>query len=151
MDTTFDLKKPIAIGSDHAGFEYKDATVKWLKEQGLEVKDLGPSSAASVDYPDFAHAVSAAVESGEVAFGILYCGSANGVAITANKHQGIRAGLAWDSDVAKLIRLHNNANIICLPARFIALPLAFELVQIFMQTAFEGGRHATRVGKIACQ
>ncbi|RXK80934.1 ribose 5-phosphate isomerase B [Filimonas effusa] len=151
MDTTFDLKKPIAIGSDHAGFEYKDATVKWLKEQGLEVKDLGPSSAASVDYPDFAHAVSAAVESGKVAFGILYCGSANGVAITANKHQGVRAGLAWDSDVAKLIRLHNNANIICLPARFIALPLALELVQIFMQTAFEGGRHATRVGKIACQ
>lgn len=151
MDTTFDLSKPIAIGSDHAGFEYKEATINWLKEQGKEVKDLGPFSTSSVDYPDFAHAVSEAVERGEAAFGILYCGSANGVAITANKHQGIRAGLAWDSDVAKLIRLHNNANIICLPARFIALPLALDMVQIFMQTAFEGGRHATRVGKIACQ
>lgn len=151
MDTTFDLSKPIAIGSDHAGFEYKEATVNWLKEQGKEVKDLGPFSAASVDYPDFAHAVSEVVARGEAAFGILYCGSANGVAITANKHQDIRAGLAWDSDVAKLIRLHNNANIICLPARFIALPLALDMVQIFMQTAFEGGRHATRVGKIACQ
>jgi ribose 5-phosphate isomerase B len=150
MDTTFDLSKPIAIGSDHAGFEYKEATGQWLREQGLQVKDLGAFSTQSVDYPDFAHAVSTAVENGEAAFGILYCGSANGVTITANKHQGIRAGLAWDSDVAKLIRLHNNANIICLPARFIALPLALELVAIFMHTAFEGGRHATRVNKIAC-
>jgi ribose 5-phosphate isomerase B len=150
MDTTFDLLKPIAIGSDHAGFEYKEATGKWLQEQGLQVKDLGAFSTQSVDYPDFAHAVATAVEKGEAAFGILYCGSANGVTITANKHQGIRAGLAWDSDVAKLIRLHNNANIICLPARFIALPLALELVATFMHTAFEGGRHATRVSKMAC-
>jgi ribose 5-phosphate isomerase B len=150
MDTTFDLLKPIAVGSDHAGFEYKEATARWLREQGKEVKDMGAYSTQSVDYPDFAHAVATAVEKGEAAFGILYCGSANGVAITANKHQDIRAGLAWDSDVARLIRLHNNANIICIPARFVALPLALDLVTIFMQTAFEGGRHATRVGKIAC-
>lgn len=150
MDMTFDLLKPIAIGSDHAGFEYKEATGKWLQEKGLTVKDLGAFSTQSVDYPDFAHAVAESVEKGEAAFGVLYCGSANGVAITANKHQGIRAGLAWDSDVAKLIRLHNDANIICIPARFVALPLALDLLDIFMQTAFEGGRHANRVGKIAC-
>ncbi|BAV09833.1 ribose 5-phosphate isomerase B [Filimonas lacunae] len=150
MSNTFDLSKPVAIGSDHAGFEYKQATIQWLTEKGIAVKDMGTYSTSSVDYPDFAHPVSAAVENGEAAFGILYCGSANGVAITANKHQGVRAGLAWDNEVAKLIRLHNNANIICMPARFIALPLALDLLTTFMNTAFEGGRHADRVNKIAC-
>lgn len=150
MNNSFDLSKPVVIGSDHAGFEYKEATIKWLTEKGIQVKDMGAFSTSSVDYPDFAHPVATAVENGEAAFGILYCGSANGVAITANKHQGVRAGLAWDNEVAKLIRLHNNANIICMPARFIALPMALDLLTTFMNTSFEGGRHGDRVNKIAC-
>lgn len=150
MQTTFDLAKPIAIGCDHAGVEYKDATKKFLEEKGYTVKDFGTHGPLSVDYPDFAHAVATSVETGETAFGILFCGSANGVCITANKHQGVRAGLSWENDVAKLIRRHNNANIICIPARFVALPLAFEMIENFISTEFEGGRHATRVGKIAC-
>ena len=146
----FDASKPIAIGSDHAGFEYKEAIKKWLTDKGFTVKDFGAPSLDSVDYPDFAHPTAASVENGEAAFGILFCGSANGVAITANKHQGIRAGLSWQNDVASLIRLHNDANLICIPARFVALPLAQQMIEIFMTTAFEGGRHATRVNKIAC-
>jgi ribose 5-phosphate isomerase B len=149
--STFDTSKPIAIGSDHAGFEYKTSLVKWLNKKGFQVKDFGTYSHDSVDYPDYAHPTASSVEAGEVAFGILLCGSANGVAITANKHQGIRAGLCWDNEVAKLVRKHNNANIICIPARFVALHLAEEMIETFMKTEFEGGRHATRVGKIACQ
>lgn len=148
--TTFDLTKPIAIGADHAGFEYKQAAITWLREKGYQVNDLGTHSADSVDYPDFAHPVASSVESGEAAFGILICGSGNGVNITANKHQGIRSALCWSPDVAKLARLHNNANIIALPARFIALHYALEMIELFMTTPFEGGRHATRVNKIAC-
>ncbi|MBS1578067.1 MAG: ribose 5-phosphate isomerase B [Bacteroidetes bacterium] len=148
--SVFDTSKPIAIGSDHAGFEYKQAIKTWLQQKGFTVQDFGTNSTTSVDYPDFAHPVASFVESNQAAFGILLCGSANGVAITANKHQHVRAGLCWDNDVAKLIRMHNNANIICLPARFIALPLAEELIETFMNTAFEGGRHANRVNKIAC-
>jgi len=150
MDIVFDTTKPIAIGSDHAGFEYKEAIKKWLTDKSLQVKDFGTYSLASVDYPDFAHPVAASVENNETAFGILFCGSANGVAITANKHQHVRAGLSWDNDVAKLIRQHNNANIICIPARFVALALAEQMIENFMTTAFEGGRHANRVNKIAC-
>lgn len=150
MNYVFDASKPIAIGSDHAGFEYKEAIKKWLTNKGFTVKDFGAPSPSSVDYPDFAHPVASSVENEEAAFGILFCGSANGVAITANKHQGIRAGLAWQNDVASLIRLHNNANIICMPARFVAVALVEQMVEIFMTTAFEGGRHATRVDKIAC-
>jgi ribose 5-phosphate isomerase B len=150
MSYVFDPSKPIAIGSDHAGVEFKSALIKWLTDNEYAVKDFGPFSAESVDYPDFAHPTASAVENGEVSFGILICGSANGVAITANKHQGIRAGLAWQNDVAKLIRQHNDANIICIPARFVAIPLAEQMLEIFMNTPFEGGRHATRVGKIAC-
>ena len=150
MNSVFDTTKPIAIGADHAGFEYKEAVKKWLIEQGLTVKDFGTDSLASVDYPDFAHPTALSVESGEAAFGILFCGSANGVAITANKHQHIRAGLAWQNDVAKLIRRHNDANIICIPARFVALPLVEEMIENFMTTAFEGGRHQRRVDKVAC-
>ena len=146
----FDINKPIAIGSDHAGFEYKAAIINWLKEKGYAVTDYGTHSLDSVDYPDFAHPTAVAVENGEAAFGILLCGSANGVAITANKHQGIRAALVWQNDVALLTRQHNNANIICIPARFVALPLAQQMLELFMNTPFEGGRHATRVGKIAC-
>jgi ribose 5-phosphate isomerase B len=150
MSYVFDSSKPIAIGCDHAGFEYKTALVKWLTGKGYEVKDFGTYSMDSVDYPDFAHPTALSVESGEAAFGILLCGSGNGVAITANKHQHIRAGLSWENDVAKLIRQHNNANIICIPARFVALALAEQMIDIFMTTPFEGGRHATRVNKIAC-
>src|SRR5690348_16715029 len=134
---SLDLSKPIAIGADHAGFEYKQAVIKWLTDKGFQVKNFGTDSAASVDYPDFAHPTASFVESGEAAFGILFCGSANGVAITANKHQGIRAGLCWDNEVAKLIRRHNNANMICIPARFVALPYAQQMIETFMETAFE--------------
>ncbi len=147
---TFDLTKPIAIGCDHAGFEYKEAVKQWLKDDGYEVLDLGTNSSASVDYPDFAHPTANAVEKGEAAFGILFCGSANGVNITANKHQGIRAALCWQNDIAILARQHNDANIISIPARFVALPLAQQMIEHFMQTPFEGGRHSNRVGKIAC-
>ena len=148
--STFDLTKPIAIGCDHAGFEYKTALVQWLNAKGHQISDFGVYENKSVDYPDYAHPVADAVEAGEVAFGILLCGSANGVAITANKHQGIRAGLCWENEVAKLVRMHNDANIICIPARFVALAVAQEMIDTFIHTAFEGGRHATRVGKIAC-
>lgn len=150
MSFVFDKNKPIAIGSDHAGFEYKEAVKNWLEEKGYAVKNFGAYSHTSVDYPDFAHPVASSVESGETAFGILFCGSANGVAITANKHQDIRAGLCWENDVAKLVRKHNNANVICIPARFVALSLAIEMIENFMSTEFEGGRHADRVNKIAC-
>lgn len=150
MSFVFDATKPIAIGCDHAGFEYKTALVKWLTDKGYQVKDFGTFSLDSVDYPDFAHPTALSVESGEAAFGILLCGSGNGVAITANKHQHIRAGLSWENDVAKLIRQHNNANIICIPARFVALVLAEQMIEIFMTTPFEGGRHANRVNKIPC-
>ncbi len=150
MSFVFDQQKPIALGSDHAGFEYKEAIKQWLTEKGFQVKDFGTYSLDSVDYPDFAHPTASSVENGECAFGILFCGSANGVAITANKHQQVRAGLAWQNDVASLIRQHNNANIICIPARFVALALAQQMIEVFMSTPFEGGRHATRVGKIAC-
>jgi ribose 5-phosphate isomerase B len=150
MSYQFNSSKPIAIGGDHAGFEYKQILVKWLQDKGFTVTDLGTASLDSVDYPDFAHPTASAVEKGEAAFGILLCGSANGVAITANKHQGIRAGLCWQNDVAQLIRMHNDANMICIPARFVALALAQQMIEIFMNTPFEGGRHANRVGKIAC-
>ena len=148
--SVFNDSLPIAIGSDHAGFAYKTELIAWLGKKGLAVKDFGTHSADSVDYPDFAHPVATSVEKGEAAFGILLCGSANGVCMTANKHQGIRAGLSFMPDVARLIRQHNDANIICIPARFVALPLAQEMIEIFMQTAFEGGRHQTRVNKMAC-
>ena len=148
--TQLDLQKPISIGCDHAGFEYKEATKLWLQQKSYQVYDAGTYSLDSVDYPDFAHAVASSIESGDAAFGILFCGSANGVAITANKHQQVRAGICWENDVAKLSRKHNNANIICIPARFVALSLALEMIENFMTTDFEGGRHANRVNKIAC-
>lgn len=150
MQNTFDLSKPIAIGCDHAGFEYKQAIIKYLQDKGYTVKDFGTHSLDSVDYPDFAHPTATSVENGESGFGILICGSANGVAITANKHQNIRAAICWQNDVAELARLHNNANMICIPARFVALALAMQMIDKFMNTAFEGGRHEGRVNKIAC-
>lgn len=150
MASSFDLSKPIAIGADHAGFEYKKELVNWLREKGYQVSDKGTHNTSSVDYPDFAHPVAEMVEKGEAAFGILFCGSANGVAITANKHQGVRAGLCWQNDIAKLVRQHNNANIICLPSRFIAFEQAKQMVELFIETPFEGGRHQNRVDKISC-
>lgn len=138
----------IAIGSDHAGFEYKELLRDFLESS--EIKDFGAYNADSADYPDFAHPVASAVESGEFTFGILVCGSANGVAITANKHQGIRAAICWNEELAELARKHNNANILCIPARFISTDLAKAITQKFLSTEFEGGRHANRVNKISC-
>lgn len=138
----------IAIGADHAGFEYKEAISKWLNTDYL--KDFGTYTADSVDYPDFAHPVASVVENGDFDFGILVCGSANGVAITANKHQGIRAAICWNEELASLARRHNDANIVCIPARFISIDEAEKIVKTFLETEFEGGRHANRVNKISC-
>lgn len=146
----FDLSKPMAMGGDHAGFEYKVKLINYLRdEKGIALRDFGTYSDASVDYPDFAHPVANAVESKEYEWGILICGSANGVAISANKHTGIRAAICWENEIASLARLHNNANILCIPARFVTLEVAKKMVDTFINTAFEGGRHAMRVNKIA--
>ena len=140
----------LAIGCDHAGFEYKENLKKWLVKSGYEVKDFGTTSTESTDYPDFAHAVANSVEKKENELGILICGSANGVAITANKHQGIRAAICWTEELAALARQHNNANVVCLPARFIDYDLAQKITDRFLHENFEGGRHERRVGKISC-
>jgi ribose 5-phosphate isomerase B len=140
----------IAIGSDHAGFDYKTTIVAFLKELGHDVSDFGPATGDSVDYPDYAHPVASAVENQENELGILICGSANGVAITANKHQEIRAAIAWQNEIVALARQHNNANVLCIPARFIDIELAKKITNTFITTEFEGGRHATRVNKISC-
>ena len=145
------MNKKIALGGDHAGFEYKAELIKVLEAEGYEIKDFGPFSSASADYPDFVHPLCKAIESGEFEKGILICGSGNGVAITANKHQGIRAALCWNEDLSALARQHNDANVLAIPARFISFELAVKLSQIFLTTDFEGGRHATRVNKIACK
>lgn len=139
----------IAIGSDHAGFAYKEKIAAYLSAKGYRVLDMGTYSEQSVDYPDYAHQVAVAVEQQRADMGVLICGSANGVAITANKHQGIRAAICWQADITRLARCHNDANIICLPARFVAIDSAIEMTEIFLTTAFEGGRHAGRVQKIS--
>lgn len=140
----------LAIGADHAGFSLKEKLIKYLLGQGHEVKDFGCHSETSVDYPDFAHPVANAVEKKEVEIGLLMCGSGNGINMTANKHTGIRAALCWNAEIAKLSRLHNNANILTLPARFIEETEAKKCVDVFLATPFEGGRHEGRVKKIAC-
>ncbi len=140
----------LAIGCDHAGFELKEILKTYLAEKGFELVDKGTYSLNSVDYPDFAHAVSIALEKGEVGIGILICGSGNGISMAANKHAGIRAALCWKIEIASLARLHNNANILSLPARFISVEEAKEIVDTFLSTDFEGGRHANRVNKIQC-
>jgi ribose 5-phosphate isomerase B len=150
MSFVFDKNKAIALGADHAGVDYKNTIKTWLEEKGFTVKDFGTETSASVDYPDFAHPTASSVENNEACFGILFCGSANGVAMTANKHAGIRAGLCWQIEVAELVRLHNNANIICIPARFVGIDLAKEMIEKFMTTPFEGGRHQNRIDKITC-
>lgn len=150
MSKELDTAKPIAVGADHAGFEYKKAIVIYLNKLGYQVADYGTYSESSVDYPDFAHPAALSVERDESGCGILICGSANGVAITANKHQQIRAALCWQKEIAELARKHNNANMLCLPARFISLQNAFDIIDTFLKTSFEGGRHEGRVNKIAC-
>jgi ribose 5-phosphate isomerase B len=140
----------IAIGNDHAGPDYKFAIVAFLEELGHEVTNYGTNTLDSVDYPDFANPVAKAVNEGEVPLGILICGSANGVAMTANKYPNVRAGLCWTKEIVSLIRQHNDANILCIPARFTSIPQAVAMVDTFLNTAFEGGRHQTRVDKIGC-
>lgn len=140
----------IAIGGDHAGYEYKEKLKAFLIDNDIEVKDVGPFDNLSVDYPDFAHPVAKLVENEEADFGILICGSGNGVAITANKHKGVRAALCWEEEIASLARQHNNANVICIPARFVSYELAESMTKIFIETTFEGGRHEKRVDKIGC-
>jgi len=144
------MMEKIAIGADHAGFEYKELLRKWLEQNGYPVKDFGTYSTESADYPDFAHPVSTAVEQKESDLGVLICGSANGVAITANKHQGIRAAICWNEELASLARQHNNANVLCLPARFIDIKLAEKILDRFLHSSFEGGRHERRVNKMNC-
>lgn len=145
-----DAKKTIAIGCDHAGYPYKDRVIAFLKSEGWTVRDFGTDSPDSVDYPDFVHPTAEMVESGEAQLGIVLCGSGNGVAITANKHQGIRAALCWLPELASLAREHNNANMLALPVRFIEEATAVDITRAFLTASFEGGRHARRVGKIAC-
>lgn len=143
------MSQQISIGCDHAGFEFKETLKQHLETRGYLVTDYGTHSKDSVDYPDFAHPVANAVENGESDFGILICGSANGVAITANKHAGIRAAICWKDELAGLARQHNNANILCIPARFVDIQLATQMTDTFLSTPFEGGRHESRVRKIA--
>jgi ribose 5-phosphate isomerase B len=144
------MKTTIAIGCDHAGYEYKEAIIKVLEEKNIVCLDKGTDSLDSVDYPDFVHPVADSIEAGLADSGIIICGSGNGAAITAKKHQGIRAALCWNNELASLARLHNDANVISIPARYISLEEAISMVEIFLATDFEGGRHARRVGKIAC-
>jgi len=140
--------KRIAIGCDHAGFPYKNSIIRWLQEKGIRVDDFGTGSADSVDYPDFVHPVAEAVEAGRSDLGIVLCGSGNGVAMTVNKHGGIRAAVCWQEELALLARQHNNANVLALPVRFVPESLALSMVEVFIATSFEGGRHARRIGKI---
>jgi len=139
----------ISIGNDHAGTDYKFAILEHLEKKGVKVTNYGTNTTESVDFPDFVHPVAQDVENKKVDFGILICGSANGVAMTANKYNHVRAGICWMSEITELTRKHNNANIICIPARFTAIAQAINMVDVFLNTAFEGGRHERRVEKIA--
>jgi len=139
----------IAIGNDHAGTAYKFGIVKYLESKNIEVINYGTDANDSVDYPDFVHPVAKDVDNKDVDFGILICGSGNGVSMTANKYKNVRAGLCWTKEITELIRLHNDANIISIPARFTSLPQAIEMIKTFLDTEFEGGRHQNRVNKIS--
>jgi ribose 5-phosphate isomerase B len=141
----------ISIGNDHAGPEYKKAIVQHLELKGYSIQNYGTDTEASVDYPDFAHPVANDVATQKVDFGIIICGSGNGIAMTANKHQEVRAALCWTTEIAALARQHNDANIVSIPARFTSIPQAVAIVDTFLTTQFEGGRHQGRVNKIACQ
>ncbi len=141
-------KLKIAVASDHAGFERKQAVLQFLQEKGIEYRDFGAYSSESSDYPDYAHPLAIAVSIGEFDMGITLCGSGNGINMTANKHAGIRSAICWLPEVAAFARLHNNANVCALPARFITDSQAVEIVNIFLTTGFEGGRHTNRINKI---
>jgi ribose 5-phosphate isomerase B len=147
-NNVFDKQLPLVIGSDHAGYEYKEIVKSYLLEDGWMVEDKGTYSLESTDYPDYAHPVATMVAEGKASVGILLCGSGNGVCITANKHAHIRAALCWNVEVAALSRMHNDANVLCIPARFTTQEEAIEMTRIFLSTAFEGGRHERRVEKI---
>ena len=138
----------ISIGNDHAGTDYKFRIIEFLKYRHIQVVNYGTDSDSSVDYPDFVHPVAQDVESKKATFGILICGSANGVAMTANKYSSIRAGICWNNEIVSLIRQHNNANILCIPARFTEIDAVLEMVETFLNTEFEGGRHQNRINKI---
>ena len=138
----------IAIGGDHAGFSYKKKIIEYLNSNGITILDVGPKNEASCDYPDFSHLVAKSVQKKEVDFGVLVCGSANGVAMAANKHNNIRASICWNSEIASLAKTHNNANIICFPARFVSLDSVLRMIEVFMKKNFEGGRHLNRIKKI---
>ena len=141
----------IGICSDHAGVEYKAKLIAYLRRRGIEVVNFGTDSTESMDYPDVAHPLAEAVESGRCDLGIALCGTGNGMAITLNKHQGIRAGLAWGTAIGKLVKQHNNANVLVLPARFISYRMAVAIVRTWLETDFEGGRHQRRIDKIPCR
>ena len=143
-------KKVIGMASDHAGFEMKEALKPMLSEMGYEIRDFGAHSTESMDYPDTAHPLAEAVEAGEVCFGIAICGSGNGISMTLNKHQGVRAALCWEPELGALAKRHNNANVLSLPGRFISIDTAKEIVKAYMAAEFEGGRHQRRVEKIPC-
>jgi ribose 5-phosphate isomerase B len=140
----------ISIGNDHAGPDYKKAIVQYLESKGHEIKNYGTDTIDSVDYPDFGHAVANDVSEGKANFGIIICGSGNGIAMSANKHPKVRAALCWMKEIAALARQHNDANIISIPARYTSIQQAIEMVDTFLNTEFEGGRHQTRVNKISC-
>lgn len=140
----------IILAGDHAGVSYKKTILEHLKTRGYLVEDQGAFSEESCDYPDFIHPAAEKLEQGFFDFGVFFCGSANGVAITANKHSGIRAAICWNNSLAELARLHNNANVICIPCRFVSIESTIEMIDLFIQTKFEGGRHERRVNKIAC-
>jgi ribose 5-phosphate isomerase B len=140
----------ISIGNDHAGPDYKKAIVQYLESKGHVVTNYGTDTDASVDYPDFGHPIANDVSEGKADFGIVICGSGNGIAMTVNKHPKVRAGLCWTKEIAYLTRLHNNANVLSIPARFTSIAQAVEIVETFLTTEFEGGRHQNRVDKISC-
>ena len=140
----------IGIACDHAGFDYKEKVVNYLKDKGYTVNDYGCFSTNSVDYPDFAHQLATSIEKGTNDLGIQFCGSGNGINMSANKHQGIRSALCWEVEIAELARLHNDANVCTMPARFISFEKAIDIIDVFLKTNFEGGRHQNRVNKISC-
>jgi ribose 5-phosphate isomerase B len=140
----------IGVACDHAGFEYKEKLKEFLSSKGNKISDYGCYSLESVDYPDFAHKLAKSIEKGENKLGIQFCGTGNGINMSANKHQGIRAALCWNSYIAEQARLHNNANVLTMPARHLGWEEVEKIVERFLNTEFEGGRHETRVNKIAC-
>ena len=144
------MSKNIGVACDHAGFEYKESIILYLKSRGYNVIDYGCFSKDSVDYPDFAHQLAQSIENGSNELGIQFCGSGNGINMSSNKHKGIRSALCWEVEIAELARLHNDANVCTMPARFIDLEKALSIIDVFLNTDFEGGRHQRRVDKISC-